>query len=81
MFFLHYVNKPFIYLNRRYLTDSRELSEIDIKRASEFLGEILFEISGRTIRDYNSWAKSCLNSDIHTDLIQKAKGGKSDEKN
>ena len=61
-----------VHLNRRYL-GTRGLNDYDIKKAGEFMSEVLFEISGRTLRDYNSWAKSSLNCDIHADMVQKAK--------
>ena len=60
-----------IHLNNQYL-ESLGLSNIDIKKSGEFMGEILFAISGRTLNDYGQWAPSCLNCDINDDMLQKA---------
>jgi hypothetical protein len=61
-----------IHLNRQYL-NNREINQLDIKQAGEFLSEILFEISGRSFNDYSEWARSCLRSNLHDDMLMKAK--------
>ena len=60
-----------IHLNRKYL-NTKDIGEYDIKKASEFLSEILYEISGRSYDDYNEWARSSLQCDLHSDLLTKA---------
>jgi len=61
-----------IHLNRNYLR-TRNVYALDIVKAGEFLGEVLFKISGRTLSDYRQWSKSILGCDINSDMLYKAR--------
>lgn len=59
-----------IHLNNNYLS-SLDLGQLDMVKVGEFFGNILFQISGREMNDYNDWCRSALQSNFSFDILDK----------
>ena len=63
-----------IHINNEYLR-SINVERKDIVKASEFLAPILYKISGRNLRAYKNWARSCVEDEMeieNEDLYERA---------